>query len=97
MPYRGDLEVSLLIGTNCPKAIKPRQVNPGADNDPYGIKTPILGIVGRVCKSPDHKEEPSGSWANKIITREEATFTAEHRAKKIFFTGNQSCMRETDV
>ena len=84
MPYRGDLEVSLLIGTNCPKAIKPRQVIPGADNDPYGIKTDLgWGIVGRVCKSPDYTEESSGSWANKIITREDATFAVEHRAKEI--------------
>ena len=46
MPYRGDLEVGLLIGTNCPKAIKPRQVIPGADSDPYGIKTDLdWGIV----------------------------------------------------
>ncbi|XP_068669879.1 uncharacterized protein [Montipora foliosa] len=92
MPYRGDLEVGLLIGTNCRKAIKPRQVIPGADNDPYGIKTNLgWGIVERVCKSPDHKEEPSGSWANKIITREEATFTVEHRAKEII---SPACVRQ---
>ena len=95
MPYRGDLEVGLLIATNCPKAIKPRQVIPGADNDPYRIKTDLgRGIVGRVCKSPDHKEEPSGSWANKIITREESTFTAEHRAKEII---SPACVRHADV
>lgn len=92
MPYQGDLEVGLLIGTNCPKAIKPRQVIPGADNDPYGIKTDLgWGIVGRVCKSPDHKEEPSASWANKIITREEATFTVEHRAKEIL---SPACVKQ---
>ena len=92
MPYRGDLEVDLLIGTNCPKAIKPHQVIPGADNDPYAIKTDLAwGIVGRVCKYPDHKEESSGSWANKIITREEATFTAEHRAKEII---SPACVRQ---
>ena len=56
MPYRGDLEVGLLIETNSPKAIKPRQVIPGVDKDPSGIKTDLAwGIVGRVCKSPDHK------------------------------------------
>ena len=92
MPYRGDLEVGLLIRTNCPKAIKPRQVIPGADNNPHGIKTDLgWGIVGRVYKSPDHKEEPCGSWANKIITREEATFTAEHRAKEII---SAACVRQ---
>ena len=34
MPYRKDLEVGLLIGTNCPRAIKPREIIPGSDNDP---------------------------------------------------------------
>ena len=35
MPYRKDLEVGLLIGTNCPRAIKPREIIPDSDNDPY--------------------------------------------------------------
>ena len=49
MPYRDDIEVGLLIGTNCPKAIKPREVIPGADHDPYGIKTDLgWGIIGSV-------------------------------------------------
>ena len=34
MPNRSDLEVGLLIGTNCPKAIKPREVIPGSVDDP---------------------------------------------------------------
>lgn len=72
MPHRGDLEVGLLIGTNCPKAIKPRQIIPGADNDPYGIRTDLgWGIVSRVCLSPsqDIDENPQ-VWTNKIVTRE---------------------------
>ena len=39
MPYREDVQVGMLIGTNCPKAMKPCAVIPGGDNDPYGIKT----------------------------------------------------------
>ena len=59
MPYREDVQVGMLIGTNCPKAIKPCAVIPGADNDPYGIKTDLgWSIVGRVCKSlPDEDFE----------------------------------------
>ena len=49
MPYRQDVKVGLLIGTDCTKAIKPREVIPGADKDPYGIRTDLgWGIIGRV-------------------------------------------------
>ena len=86
MPFREDIEVGLLIGTNCPKAIKPREVILGADNDLYGIRTDLgWGIVGRVCKSPqgEEHEEPQGSSANRIVTREEASFALETRTKEI--------------
>ena len=86
MPFRKDVEVGLLIGTNCPKVIKPREVIPGSDNDPYGIKTDLgWGIIGRVCKSPPDEElqEPSGIWANKVVTRENASFALETRTKEI--------------
>ena len=54
MPYRDDIEVGLLIGTNCPKAIKPREVIPGADHDQYGIKTDLgWGIICR-----DYEDSP---------------------------------------
>ena len=49
MPYRSDLEVGLLIGTNCPKAIKPREVIPGSDDDPYAVRSDLgWSIIGRV-------------------------------------------------
>ena len=41
MPYREDVQVGILIGTNCTKAIESREVIPGGDNDPYGIKTDL--------------------------------------------------------
>lgn len=31
MPYREDVQVGMLIGTNCTKAIKPREVIPGGE------------------------------------------------------------------
>ena len=72
MPYRSDQEVGLLIGTNCLKAIKPQEIIPSADNDPYGIRADLdWGIVGRVCLFPsqDFDENPQ-AWRNKIVTRE---------------------------
>ena len=108
MPYRSDLDVGLLIGTNCPKAIKPREIIPGADNDPYGIRTDLgWGIVGRVCLSPsqDFDENPQ-VWTNKIVTREVtssiaapcngATFVVRSQAKELFTPAQVREMFEAD-
>ena len=35
MPYREDTKVGLLIGANCTHAIKPTEVIPGREDDPY--------------------------------------------------------------
>ena len=98
MPYRKDLEVGLLIGTNCPRAIKPREILPGSDNDPYGVRTDLgWGIIGRVCLSPlPDSNEDHGIWTNKIITKEltstyecgkprcGSTFVLKSRVKEVF-------------
>ena len=98
MPYRDDIEVGLLIGTNFPKAIKPREVIPGADHDPYGIKTDLgWGIIGRVCKSPpgDYEDSPR-SWTNRIVSREETSFALETRTREIISPACVKPMFERD-
>ena len=51
-PYQEDLQVGLLIGSNCPNAIKPKQVIPGRSSDPYAIRTLLgWGIIGPVIGS----------------------------------------------
>ena len=56
MPYRDDIEVGLLIGTNCTRAIKPKEVIPGNDDDPYAKKTALdWGVIGVV--DPNKSEE----------------------------------------
>ncbi len=41
------MEISLLIGCNCPQALKPQEVIPGSEDDPYAIKTRLgWGIIG---------------------------------------------------
>ena len=48
-PYKEDLDVSLLLGINCARAIKPREVIPGNDDDPYAQRTTLgWGIIGMV-------------------------------------------------
>lgn len=49
MPNKDDLDVSLLLGINCTRAIKPREVIPGNDDDPYAQRTTVgWGIIGMV-------------------------------------------------
>ena len=46
-PLNESLSVGVLIGSNCPKAIKPREIVAGRSEDPYAVRT-LLGwcIVG---------------------------------------------------
>ena len=56
MPYREDVEVGLPIGANCAHAIKPTEVIPGREDDPYAKKTALgWGVIGVV--SPNKNEE----------------------------------------
>ena len=49
MPYKEDLDVSLLLGINCARAIKPSEVIPGNDDDPCAQRTTLgWGIIGMV-------------------------------------------------
>ena len=34
-PYKEDLDVSSVLGIKCARAIKPREVIPGNEDDPY--------------------------------------------------------------
>ena len=110
LPYKKDMEVGLLIGTNCPRAIKPREILPGSDNDPYGIKTDLgWGIIGRVClsSSPDSNEGYE-IWTNKVITKEltstyegakprcGATFALNSRVKEVLNPAQVNEMFELD-
>ena len=43
------LSVGLLVGCNCPKALKPREVILGKDEDPYAVRTLLgWGIIGPI-------------------------------------------------
>ena len=51
-PYHPDAEVSILIGNNCPKAIRPREIVAGGDDEPYALRTALgWGVIAKVCKS----------------------------------------------
>ena len=50
-----DVEIGLLIGTSCGRAIKPREVRPGNEDDPWAVRTAlgwgIVGPTGDSCSS----------------------------------------------
>ena len=60
MPYRDDLDASLLLDINCARAIKPREVIPGNDDDPYANRTALgCGVTGMVTPGIDQCHEES--------------------------------------
>ena len=69
-PIQNNVEVGLLIGCNCPKALKPKEVILGNDSDPYAVKTELgWGIIGPV--SPSFLDDQDDvSTCHRIVTRE---------------------------
>ena len=51
MPYREDIEIGLLVGSDCSRAIIPREVITGKGDDLYAQRTDlgwaIIGMVGK--------------------------------------------------
>ena len=69
MPYDDNLDVGLLIGINCARAIKPREIIPGNDDDPYAKRTALgWGIIGMTA--PDATGYDDGVRVNCIVSRE---------------------------
>ena len=61
MPYEEEVDVALLLGINCARAIKPREIIQGNDNDPNAKRTALgLGVVGMVEPDTYKREESVG-------------------------------------
>ena len=84
MPYQESLEIGLLIGCNCPKAIKPKEVILGKGEDPYAVRTLLgWGIIGPV--SPLEGIQPNcgehlASSCNRILAYEVGTGRCSNRS-----------------
>lgn len=73
-PYQDDVDVGILIGCNCPRAIKPREVILGKGDDPYAVRT-LLGwcIIGPVIPHQNAQEDGDESdvaTCNRIMSHE---------------------------
>ena len=71
MPYRENIEVGLLIGTNCIRAIKPIEVIPGKEDDPYAKKTALgWGVIGVVNLNNHQEEDSSDCLCRRTVSLE---------------------------
>ena len=65
-------------GCNCPKALKPQQVIPGREIDPYAIKTRLgWGIIGPTNMNVSTNEVESSCL--RILTQEIGKTRVEER------------------
>lgn len=74
MPLDTAAEIGLLIGANCPRAIKPHEVILGNDDDPYAKRTALgWGIIGKTDpQGQDNStaDVKSDVFCNCIVTYE---------------------------
>ena len=71
MPLKEDVDVALLIGANCTRAIKPREIISGGDDDPYAKRTALgWGIIGIVSSDTAEGDPDNCIAVNRIVTQE---------------------------
>ena len=84
MPYDSTLEISLLIRSNCPSVVRPREVIAGGEDDPYGQRSLLSwGVIGRVCKSP-LRDEDKGVCNKTVAAETYQHFVYGTKTKEIF-------------
>ena len=78
-PLERTMEIGLLIGCNCPKALKPQQVIPGREEDPYAIKTCLgWGIIGLTNVNVSPSDDIT-SHCPRVLTREIGSTRVEEK------------------
>ena len=98
MPYNPDVEISLLIGNNCPRIVRPREIIVGEEDEPYGQRSLLgWGIIGRVCKSCEKKGENRDGVCSKIVVQETYShFTFTTKVKEVINPHNILRVLESD-
>ena len=96
-PYHPDAEISILIGNNGPKAIRPREIVAGEHDEPYVQRTILgWGVIGRVCKSRD-KEGGEQGVCNRVAASEiNSRFAFSTKAREIIDPGKTLRVLGTD-
>ncbi|XP_023932720.1 uncharacterized protein LOC106173712 [Lingula anatina] len=104
---RGDFEVGLLIGYNCPSALFPREVIPPMNDGPYALRTSLgWSIVGTGLVNYDgdpgfisHRvmiHEVSPEVKSSYQMNEKVIFCKPNRIKEIFVPKHVAQMLELD-
>ena len=76
--YQSGIDVGLLIGCNCPRAIKPREVILGKRDDPYAVRTLLgWGIIGPIISQEERQAD-----------EEDVEITTCHRIMSLETAGN---------
>ncbi|XP_068691203.1 uncharacterized protein [Montipora foliosa] len=96
-PYHPDAEISILIGNNCPKAIRPREIVAGGDDEPYALRTALgWGVIGRVCKSSNREDREEGVCNRVEVSEIPSGFAFSTKAKEIIDPEKVFRVLETD-
>ncbi|XP_064641264.1 uncharacterized protein LOC135496077 [Lineus longissimus] len=82
--YEEDLEIGLLIGTNCAQVLKPREVVPGESNEPNGIWTDLgWGVIRIVTQGLEEEEESMCKMVSSGQSERKCHFALRTSAKEI--------------
>ena len=84
MPYNPDTEISLLIGKNCPRVVRPREIMTGEEDDRYGQRSLLgWGVIGRICQSPSVEHYPQGVCNTLIAAETHQHFAYGTKTKEV--------------
>ena len=96
-PYHPDEEISISIGNNCPKAIRPRQIVAGGDDEPYALRTALgWGVIERACKSSNREDREEGVCNRVQVSEIPSGFAFSTKAKEIIDPEKALRVLETD-
>ena len=103
MPYREDVEVGLLIGTNCVRAIKPTELIPGREDDSYAKKSaPGWGVISVVSHNKNEDDNHCSCHCIAFLEvqpsngRRMCHFALKTQAKEVFAPVQWAKMLELD-
>ncbi len=70
-PFMEDVDVGLLIGLNCPRVLRPREIIFGKETEPYAIRS----LLGWYINGPSHASESHSLHCNRIQLKENTPTT----------------------
>ena len=96
-PYLAEAKIGILIGSDVPGAVTPREVVAGECNEPFAMRTDLgWGVVGKVCKSTRNS---GAAICNRILLQEKkssASIVLATRAKEVIDPNAIRSMFELD-